>query len=636
MLDYVNLVMFAIYAAMRLGQKAVAVYGDEVRDRELILPPVEVDSPEFRSWPETQKFFSGDGKAFVAEGGLYEKWWQDREGQSYAQVREKLCIAYSAIKKNIGPIQQADDLEGFLRRNPEQFYSGTYALLRVKQWRDGTDPKPHPVQRLAGTVVELALDYVKLDPTLFGGSSQGDPKGDRKGDQLLRSFLLSLDEVKFSEAHFDDLLVDIAQASLNTFKNQVDLVVSEEALRPLFKNLSETLADELQKVKDSNEPDKLLAFNRMRREVLEHLIGTTAAAVSGYPAAFLGTSRGEQLLKGVLQAMLTSVQNNPDLFSSSAIQSIYGAGLRAAAQNAALLLPDGQGGASIFLTSLVSALAQKLADTAASSPASLLNLEILPELSEIALGVLSQNARSLINPQKPEQQLLVDALERVSLALSADFHNNPDLPALMQHLMSRDNTLDLLQEVFGAVARCPEGLLPGVGGDAARSALAQIVGSVAATASQDTRSLLNGEGFVKLLGVALQAFAKNPDRLLDLNLKDPKQNIMAQVMTAVLTSAAKNLEAGGRNLLTGDTLMQLMDAALAAVSQNTAGFKKEPDIVAMVMDRLLYAASHPLANELDAQNLLAVFAPVLRQALKGREVLDQSDSQLILPLLAGS
>lgn len=40
MLDYVNLVMFAIYAAMRLGQKAVAVYGDEVRDRELILPPV--------------------------------------------------------------------------------------------------------------------------------------------------------------------------------------------------------------------------------------------------------------------------------------------------------------------------------------------------------------------------------------------------------------------------------------------------------------------------------------------------------------------------------------------------------------------------------------------------------------------
>jgi hypothetical protein len=76
-----------------------------------------------------------------------------------------------------------------------------------------------------------------------------------------------------------------------------------------------------------------------------------------------------------------------------------------------------------------------------------------------------------------------------------------------------------------------------------------------------------------------------------------------------------------------------MDTALAAVSQNTDGFAKEPEIVGMVLDRLLYAAANTMKNELNAVNLLKAFAPILRLALKGREVLDKSDAQLILPYL---
>ena len=95
MSDYAGIVMFAIYAAMRLGQKAVAIYGDEVRDAAMVLPPVEVDNPVIPSWPVTQKFFTGTGKAFVAAGGVYAQWWQDQEHDPLA--REKLCNAYYAI-----------------------------------------------------------------------------------------------------------------------------------------------------------------------------------------------------------------------------------------------------------------------------------------------------------------------------------------------------------------------------------------------------------------------------------------------------------------------------------------------------------------------------------------------------------
>ncbi len=618
--DYVSIVMFAIYAAIQMGQKVITVIGDEVRDRDLVVPGVKVDD-YLPSWIETQSFFAGEGKDYVSPGGLYASWWQKSQGDS--RFKDKLQLACLAIQQK-SEVQKADDLRGYSCGNLEKF--SPPAL--VKQWREGTDPKRPPVQRLAGSMMELALDYVKVDPTLFGG------KG--KGDRLLRGFLSSLDEVQFAEDDWDDLLVDIARASLGAFKDQTDLVISDTALVPLFKNLSGTLADDFKKVKESNEPDKLAALYRVRREVLEHLVGATAKGVAGFPDKFLGTSRGEQLLKGVLQATLTSVENNPDLFSSSALAGIYTAGLKAAAQNAALLVPTGDGQTHVFLTNLVTALAQKLADTTATGPTSLFSLEILPQVSEVALGVLANNAQSLINPQNPEQQLLAEALSRVSLALAADFHGDQKLPEKLKALLSQDHLLSLLQTVFGAVAQHPDALLQGVENDPKRSALAQIVGSVALAVSKDTKNLLNGDGLVKLLGVGLQAFANNPDRLLDLNTKDPKQNILAQVLTSVSTAAAKNLESGGRNLLTGETLIQLMDTALETVSKNTDGFKKEPDIVTMVLDRLFFAASHTLANDMDAVNLVLSFAPVLRQALRGREALDVSDAQLILPHLSGA
>jgi hypothetical protein len=618
MLASVDMVIFAIQAAMKMGEKVITIIGDEVRDRDLVVPAVKVDD-YLPSWIEAEDFFSSEaGKTFISVGGMYAQWWQGRDTPKF---KNKLQLAYLAIQNNL-EVQQADDLTNYSRGSLEKFSP----VALVKQWREGADPKRNPVQRLAGTMVELALDYVKIDPTLFGGNG--------KGTRLLKGFLLSLDEVQFAEDDFDDLLVDIVQASFGALKTNADLVISDKALRPLFQSLSGTLAEDFKKVKASNEPDKLVALNRVRQEMLEHVVGTTAVTLAGYPDKFLGTSSGEQLLKGVLQATLTAVQDNPELFSSSALAAIYTASLKAAAQNAALLVPGGNGQTHVFLTSLVTALAQKLADTAAAAPTSLFSLDILPAVSEIALGVLAQNAAKLINPKNPQEQLLAEALARVSLALSTDFHGDQKLAKKLQSLLSQDHLLALLQEVFGAVAQYPEGLLPGMDNDPKRSALAQLVGSVALAAGHDTKNLLNGDGFVKLLEVALEAFAKNPDRLLDLNTQDPSQNIMAKVMTSVVTTAAKNLEDDGRNLLSGDTLVQLIDAALAAVSQNTDGFKKEPDIVTLVLGRLLFAASHSLANELDANNLLLAFAPILRLALRGREALDVSDAQLILPHLS--
>ncbi|MBI4964112.1 MAG: hypothetical protein HY913_12605, partial [Desulfomonile tiedjei] len=79
MLPYVDLVLFAIHAAIKLGQKMQTVFEDEIRDRAIVLPPLGFGDEELPSPLNTVKFFKeGEGKVFVekqvkvrsASGGL--------------------------------------------------------------------------------------------------------------------------------------------------------------------------------------------------------------------------------------------------------------------------------------------------------------------------------------------------------------------------------------------------------------------------------------------------------------------------------------------------------------------------------------------------------------------------------------
>jgi hypothetical protein len=643
MLPYVSMIIFAIHAAIKLSQKIRTVYEEEVRDQDLILPPVGFVSVSLPLWDDTEQFFEGPGKSFVAPPpkpqpgektlpqppeGLYFKLWQERNKQA---IKDQLCLAYQRIQENLDPHHKDDDVKGEYRRDTEKFYAGANAVFVVQQWRDDADPKRPVWQRLAGTVVELAVDYVKADPGLFGG--QG------KGDRLARSFLMSLDDVKFAEDRHDELLLEIFQASLNTFSTQADLVVSDDTLALLLKRVSVTLADQVEQAETSNNASKLLALYDFRREMLQDILRVSATTVSEQATRLLGApdSKEEQLLSTVLEAILHTIQEQPreKLFSSQTVQALYGASLAAVAQNAALILPGKAGAPSHeFLSQLFTQTAQQLIEAGQAGPQALFTPDLAQNIITLSLDILAQNARQLINPKDPREQLLVQALGRVILSFSGELQQDRDLPQILAAAFSQKQLTGIVAEVFRAVAENPTGLLPGKDGDPKRSALAQIMGAVAAVVSQDTKRLMTGAGYVELFGVALQSFALNPDRLLNLNTADPLDNVMAKVMTAVLTTAADNLRDRRRHLLWGDVLLQTTEIALAGVSKNTEGFLAEPEIVTLVLERLLDAASGPQANILDAENLLQVFSPLLSRALKeGRGILNEDDQQLILQYL---
>jgi hypothetical protein len=631
----IAILMYAIQAAIRLGKKVQMVFEDETRDRDLVLAPVEV--PELPPWDVVEPFFESEGQAFVADfesvpgrdttpHGLYREWWEKRNEDR--QLRDNLRKAYLAISQGLEPLRSANDVNrGF--RAPGSFYTAANALFLVKQWRDGVDPKRSPLQRIAGTVVDIALDYVKVDPTLFSGNGTG--------DRITRAFLLSLSEVDFAESDYDNLLLDVMRATLDTFLVHADIVLSEEHLAALLKQVSRTLMGAIDAASQSGDDDKLRALYRLRREVLQDVIRISAKTVSENMAAFVGTanSRKEQLLKNVLAAILDTIASESDLINRKTVTDIYAAALKAAAQNPALLLPETDGERSqVLLRKLISGITAELTNSAASDPPGIFTPEVLKDAIDVALQVLSNHVPKLADPRHPEKQLLVDALHRLVLAFRDDFHADKNLSEFLDGLFSRRQLVDLTQIVFTAVARTPEGLLQDVAGDARCSALAQIIGSVAATISADANRFLSGDDYLELFSVALKAFTVNPDRLLNLASTDPRDNVMSQVISAVLNAVVHNAESEGRNLLSGAMLVDAVQTALAVVSKNVDGFVKEPEIVSMVMDRLLNAASNTMANELDAESLLLALDDVLRAALMSRTALDRSDAELVFAHLS--
>ncbi len=639
MLPYVNVIIFAIHAAIKLGQKIRTVFEEEVRDRDLFLPPVGFTPANLPYWDETEDFFLNQGQGFVAPplqprpgeesrphppAGLFYDLWQEKGKPA---IQEKLCFAYQSIKDNIDPHRREDDVKGDYLREPDKLYQGANAFFVVQQWRQGTDPKRPVWQRLAGTIVELAVDYVKADPGLFSGNG--------KGDRIVRAFLLSLDNVDFAEARYDGLLLEILQASLNTFAGHAEMAIGDDTLALLLKRVSFTLVDQMDRAQKSNDANKLLALYDFRREMLQDILRVSAGTVSDQATRLLGPpdSEAEPLLNAVLQAVLQTLQDQPLLFSSQTLRALYRTSLEAVAQNGALILLGKDGVPSHeFLSQLFIGMAQLLVK-AGQAGRPLFTPDLTQDVVGLALDTLAQNAPQLINPKNPRDQLLVQALERMILSFSGELHHDPGIPGILAATFSQRQLKAMIQEVFGAVAENPGALLPGTGGDPQRAALTQIMGAVAAVLSRDSQNLLTGDGYVELCRVAFEAFAMNPDRLLNLSTADPMDNILTKVMTAVLLAAGANLQSGGRHLLWGDTLLQAIDAALAAVSKNTQGLA-DPEIVSLTLTRLLDAASGAQANVLDTESLLLVFSPLLSRALKeGRQIMDEKDQELILPYL---
>ncbi|MFT7619293.1 MAG: hypothetical protein ACI97A_002943 [Planctomycetota bacterium] len=225
----VDLVFFGIQAALRIAQAARVARIEDTIKRSVTFPiPQAFDNP-------------------VSEAILFAEQLEERQVPRFENYR----LAYSNYYASgitvegqaVAGLQLADlyledmaagRIEG--RRSAlDRQRAGRTAL---KQWGENSAPFPTAIQRIAGSLAEVAVDYFVQIP--------GALKTNSKTGRVVKTFLEAIDDVKFEEATWDQILVEFFDGAVRTLRDHPDVFSEESGHQEWIKQLFSGVAEETQ------------------------------------------------------------------------------------------------------------------------------------------------------------------------------------------------------------------------------------------------------------------------------------------------------------------------------------------------------------------------------------------------------
>ena len=461
-----------------------------------------------------------------------------------------------------------------------------------------------PVQRVLGTIVEIGIDYVVANPLAS--------KDDSPSRQLLQAFLESLDDADFSEGKKHEIVDTLMLATLETLHTEVALISDEARTRSLLTGVTSALLMDYEQLTSP-------AKRESRRELIRR-IGTSI--LRGGATAFaediaLFTRDGERstvLVRSTLEQVLEGIAGKEDIFTNESLELVFRSALAATGENAELfsekkILQE-------LIKSTVSALKSQ-------SGRQLFAPETVGAVLQAALEVAGENVETLFDPNDPQEQLLATALEALTKSFSTTLAGGGEI----EDLLSRNQRVQLARIIFQEVARHPEQLLDVNESDARKMAVAQIVGSAARALGDDPGLLVNGEGFVELVRIAVGVAVQNADKLLDLESLSPRENMLF----AVLHQTVTGMENGdARGLVGRDVFLELVDRILPVASANLELLLDDAaKLVQETVRTALELAHGELENRINGLNLPILIEGLLLEVLWDELNLDEATAVLL-------
>jgi hypothetical protein len=352
-------------------------------------------------------------------------------------------------------------------------------------------------------------------------------------------------------------------------------------------------------------------FKRIGRSVLR---GGVSAFSENTDLFLPGDVAAKALVESALSQTLAGLRQHENLFTAEAVEVIFDSALRAVSENAAIFSDQK------ILQDLIEKTTAVLADEEVEK---ILSRETAASILAIGLEVTAENVETLIDATGPQKQLLASTVSALAKGLSDDLAGGSGF----RELLSRRQLVELSSIVFDEVARHPEQLLGESLAIAQRTALAQVIGSVAAALGEDPKKLVNGDGALDLVRTALRVSVRNADKLLDLDTDDTKTNLLFRV-TREISEAA--LEADDpRKLLSRDVFVEIVERSLPVVSANLGPLLADASPrVEQVVAAALGLAAGGLETRTNGENLPGLVAHLLTRAL--RDELDLSEAGELL------
>jgi len=567
----VELALFAIQAGVKIGRKIYDALVDETVEAPLLLPIGELAGSI--TLARAIEFFDGEGKALRAAGGPYHDL---PAGPALVQA----YFTVARVGEALGPNSRGTSDAVEVIQNLNAF----------EQHKKGFGPHS-PWQRILGTVVEVGIDYFVANPQALGKDSSG--------RHVVEAFLVGIGDVDFAEGEPTDLVRDTLMAALKALGDNAALVSNDKRINVLLGGVTSALRQDLKGLSLG----ELARRDQLLQRITASIIRAGAGAVANNPDLFIGgDGKAKEAVRSTLSAILGGIRDSEDLFSNDALERLFSITLTAVGQNSTLFSNDK------FVQAIIKNTVTELTRVDARK---LFSGATVEAITRDALETVAENSETLIDPTDPQHQFIASAVAALAQGLASDLAG----PDSVKDLFSTTQLVHLTQIVFREVAKNPEHLLGGKGADPRRTALAQILGSVASALGAEPSKLVNGQTLVELIESTLRVALKNRDKLLNLASSDPETNALFTVLAALADAA---LSAGDvRKLMDRDVFLATAQRVLPLVSANLdAVLGGDAQLVKGAVLAALQLSSGTLQNRINGENLPSLIEGLLRSVLQ--------------------
>ncbi len=410
-----EIILFGIQAALRINQQFRHAYADSTRSRAISLPLPNFPTALDRSSMENFYRF-GDGKE-LAGRNLRVRWLLERLSQTgdlspeEDQEFTRLFQEHAALTRARGPglVFTGENAAGITNDD-------IVHLVTIRQWREGYDPNPSLLRRMAGTLVNIAVDYFAGMP---GALSAHAP-----GGKALRSFLEAFEPIDVAAEGRDQILEGLFVATLETLRDHPELLSEDERTRALVQVMGKRIYEDAKQLVSA--PGRTLSDTERIRVwaamVFSSVLKTAGTTMFAQPERFLGiTGAGQaELLSGVGQAVLGAILSADGAEGGSDLATLFTRESLDGVVRAALVVmghhPELVRAGSPFLKNLIRTTAAELAQ-----PAKRLGRDLLPEVIRLILENTAENLDLLMpaGADQPAQHVLVVAGKEVLKQLDA-------------------------------------------------------------------------------------------------------------------------------------------------------------------------------------------------------------------------
>ena len=586
--DSATLVLFAIRSAIKLGQQSRQAYVDSTRRRELTLPLpnffVATDADDavgfFRNPGLGKKYVEGyvaDGRPVPPDTVLAALLPQYDPLAPVREVERRL-MDYHVKYKNVylaeqGTLERSRE-PGSVTPNPQE----TLALLSIQQWRKGTDPTPSTLHRIAGTLIEIGIDYALTSPDLFDKNSQ-------RGKALV-GFLTALEQIDFKEGELAELPARLFVATLETVAQTPELISGDPKIQELVQVTTREIstnagnrikaiqADPALKDHPDKQRDALLRVQAWGELIFRSTLASGGRLVLSDPGRFLGVPQGgHQALissvgNSVLDLVLDGDRGLEGLLSRQGVETILQAALKTVGEHPEILGAGGNDGVKKLITGVATELSQVK---------DLLTVGALPEVARLVLEKTGENL-ALFWPDlaaDPARNLVLVAARTTLQILTRP----ADDGAPWKVRLRRTDLLLVTEAVLDQLVANPGWLLDEAHG------LSPVLGEVLQAAMEALRERgderLSPALAAEVLRVMLGTLVRRPEFAGTL---DNHQPLVAAVIEAVIAAVfAKNLPpAAAWQLVGAEVVKGILQVSFEKLAETDLG----PEVITALQETL--------------------------------------------------